>query len=147
MLRSRRLNILTVFIAVCALLLEAAVPLLASAAAAMRGVPVAEVCEVYGVALPQADPHAHHHMPHMAQAGSEAADAHHGHGHDSTGAHKSDHCALLGLAALAPASATVSPQEAARFSFSADPPPAHGKIFDAAAQWAARLKHGPPAFA
>jgi hypothetical protein len=149
MFRSRRLNKLTVFIAVGALLLEAAVPMIASAAAALRGVPIAEVCEVYGVALPALDPPAHHHMHMASAAGSQmpanasegAPTGHHDHG---AGAHKGDHCALTGLAALAPSGSVVKLDAQVRASFRAAPLPSQDVFFDAAAMWAARLKHGPP---
>ncbi len=134
LLRSRRLNSLIAFAAICSMLLSAAMPMLARAAAEMQGVPIAEVCEVYGVALPQsaqADPHAHHH--------------HHMHtGHDAAGAHGSDHCALLALAAIAPPGMLpmLATHDGVDFFF--DLPPAPGPVFDATAQWFSRLKHGPP---
>ena len=128
--------------AVCVLLLKAAVPMLASAAAALQGVSVAEVCTVYGVAIP--DPHA----AHGAHAG-EHAHHHHGQGHDHSGhalaAHAGDHCALTALAALAAPDAPVTDVPA--------PAPAVLHVAQAVCQrsapddcalWAARLKHGPP---
>ena len=53
----------TIVLAVFALLLKAAVPMLASAAAHLHGVPVAQICDVYGVQTvvdAAADPHAGH---------------------------------------------------------------------------------------
>ncbi len=133
MLRSRRMNLLIALVALSSLLLNAAMPMLARVAAEMQGVPIAEVCEVYGVALPQvtqADPHAHHHHMHA--------------GHDASGAHGSDHCALLALAAIAPPGVLpmLATHDGADFLF--DLPAPQGPVFDAAAAWFARLKHGPP---
>ncbi|WP_280151190.1 DUF2946 family protein [Piscinibacter sp. XHJ-5] len=126
----------TVRLAVVALLLKAAVPMLASMAAQLQGASVAQVCDVYGVALPSHHDHAHH--------GEHAG--HHGEHHPgSDAAHKSDHCALTALAALAP-------QAMAPLSLPLAPPPlsdvqAHAPfaVADAAAAWIARLHHGPPA--
>jgi len=125
--------------AVCALLLKAAVPTLAAGAAQMRGVPVAEVCTVYGVALPGSSPDEHaHHAHHHEHPGDEDHSSH------SAAAHVGDHCSLSALAALAL-------QDAPEFALA----PAHGAhtdvlpersiVFrDASAAWAARLQHGPP---
>jgi hypothetical protein len=88
--------------AMCALLLKAAVPLLASAAAAALDKSVAEVCTVYGVALP--DPRAQHHARHHHVHDGHAAPG----GHDDGShvlAHQGDHCALSALAALATSTA------------------------------------------
>lgn len=127
--------------AVGALLLKAAVPMLAAGAAQMRGVPVAEVCTVYGVALPSQDPHAHHAHHNDERAGHEDHSSH------SAASHGGDHCALTALAALAvpdvrppevtPALATVSVRIAERTIARRD----------ASAAWAARLSHGPPRLA
>ena len=134
LLRSRRRNLLIALIAISALLLNAAMPMLARAAAEMQGVPIAEVCEVYGVAMAQAaqaDPHAHHHHPMHS-------------GHDASGAHGSDHCALLALAAAAPPGVLpmLAMHDGVDFVF--DLPPPQRPVFDAAAKWVAGLKHGPP---
>ena len=127
--------------AVGALLLKAAVPLLAAGAAQMRGVPVAEVCTVYGVALPAAShkPHAHHAQHHAEHSGHEDRGSH------SDESHSGDHCALTALAALAlPDIATTTVAQAA--TAVADRPPAPWTaLHDACALWVARLKHGPPA--
>jgi len=75
------------------LLCNAAVPLMASAAAGLQGKPVAEICDIYGVALPSqvaareldstpksqasADPHHghHHHKPASSEShGDDAGD-------------------------------------------------------------------------
>ena len=63
----------------------------------MRGVLVAEVCAVYGVALPGAshDEHAGHAHHHADPSG------HGDQGSHSATAHIGDHCALTALAALA----------------------------------------------
>ncbi|HEX6707961.1 MAG TPA: DUF2946 family protein [Albitalea sp.] len=130
------------WLAACALLLKAAVPLLASAAAAHQGRSVAEVCSVYGVALPsRQDPHAGHHH----HAGHGSGDEHRSH---ALAAHGSDHCALSALASFAPPDALPAalPQPlrlpaprplADRLSLAAD---------DCAA-WVAQLHHGPPRLA
>jgi hypothetical protein len=131
--------------AVFALLLKAAVPAFAAMAAQRQGVPVAEVCPVYGVSLVPAHAaqaeHAHHH--------------HHGHEHGGkTEDHKAhelaahgDHCALTALATLAgpdPVDWGVAPPG---HSTIAALPPRSEPAPDACALWVARMKHGPPAFA
>jgi len=131
------------WVAVCALLLKSAVPMLAAGAAQIRGVPVAEVCAVYGVALPGAShsehaDHAHHHADPSGH-GDQGS-------HSATG-HIGDHCALTALAALAvpdQAALAVTPSHAAVLHLaSAKCTP----FRDACATWAARLKQGPPALA
>jgi hypothetical protein len=149
MFRSKRLNVLAAFVATAALLLNAAMPMLATAAAAIQGVAVADVCEVYGVSLPAQGPHAGHAM-HMAHASGHgmsmgaAADnaAHHEHG--SSGPHKAGHCALTGLAGLAPPGAVATTPVPVRADFLVDLLPSHGVVFDATARWAARMEHAPP---
>jgi len=127
--------------AVCALVLKAAVPMFAAGAAQMRGVPVAEVCTVYGVALPGASSgeHAHHH--HGEHSGHDDHSSH------VSAQHSGDHCALTALAALA----VVDIAMPAFSSVLAEPPDVvieFGVAFrDASAAWAARLKHGPPRLA
>jgi hypothetical protein len=138
-----------VHLAILALLLKAAVPLLASAAARLQGVAVAQVCEVYGVALlpatashPHAAGHAaHEHHALHAQASDPASKPH---GSDA-GAHHGEHCALGALAALAPPfSDAVAVPAAAPWQDTAPGPMAAGAPRDACARWVARLKHGPP---
>jgi hypothetical protein len=140
-----------VLLAVLALLLKAAVPLLASAAARLQGVAVGEVCELYGVApalLKPQPPHTAHDAAHAAHAahGKVAEPAPHG-GQGSEAAHRGDHCALAALAALAPQALEAStllaflPWEGRAQGH----PPATTAFRDASAAWAARLKHGPPA--
>ncbi|MGY4827405.1 DUF2946 family protein [Sphaerotilaceae bacterium SBD11-9] len=120
---------LTLWAAVFALLLKAAVPLLASASAQAQGKALVEVCTVYGVATVALD-----------DGGSQPAPEH-------ATAHAGDHCALNALAALA------APQAAAPVAVvtlpATAPPRAHpsAQAPDACATWVARLKHGPPAFA
>lgn len=132
---------LALWAVVCALLLRAGMPLVAVAAAQQRGVPLGEVCEVYGVVMPdpqaQAMPgHAHHHAAH--------GHPHH-HGANAEDDHGCGHCALGALGALAaPDSASplfANPPDAGptAATFSTDSP-----VHDACAAWAARLGHGPP---
>jgi hypothetical protein len=160
MLRSLALRHRAIVVMVCALLLKAAVPMLASAAAGLRGVSVAQVCTVYGVATvpaPQAidaerAAHADHgvHAGHAGHAGhtdhaGHADDGSTDHSHHSAAAHGGDHCALAGLVVLAAADAAAP--------FAAPPlhraaPTAHGRSVcaatDSCALWVARLKQGPP---
>jgi hypothetical protein len=116
------------WLAMCALLLKAAVPMLASASAQMQGKTLVEVCTVYGVATVALD-----------DKGSTPA-------HDAS-AHNGDHCALNAAMALA------APAVAAPLVFIALPaataPLSHpsSQAPDACATWVARLKHGPPALA
>lgn len=135
--------------AVFALLLKGAVPMFAATAAQLQGVPVAEVCPVYGVALAAAqvshgshDEHAHHQHAHHHE---------HGGGQDHQGhqmAAHGDHCALTGLASLAGPDDDVAwaiapaTQAVAAVQVHATHP-----VPDACGLWVARLKHGPPAFA
>src|SRR6185369_5000599 len=70
---------LTVWLFAALLLAKGAVPFLASAAAELHGKGVADICPIYGVALPAApavDPHAsHHHLLH-ASHGDDAGAPH-----------------------------------------------------------------------
>lgn len=126
MARSRPLRHWTIFTAVFALLLKAAVPLLASTAASLHGTAVAQVCSVYGVRLA---PQAEHNADHDA---------------DPAGAHGDNHCALTALAALAPHAVNDLALPAA--ATQAEPRlPAVSSFHDAAALWAARMWHPPPA--
>ena len=118
------------WVAVCALLLKAAVPMLASASAQMQGKTLVEVCTVYGVSL-------------VAQAGDTGEPA-----PDHPSDHGSEHCALTALTALAPVEPAVfAPAPVALRD--APTPRAHpsSQAPDACASWVARLKHGPPVFA
>ena len=141
---------LALWAAVCALVLKAAVPMFAAGAANLRGVPVAEVCTVYGVALPNASlsAHAHHEHHDHAHHGEHAGHAdHEDHSGHAAAAHSGDHCALTALAALSvPDLAT--PAIAAPHQATPDfIPERRIALRDADAAWAARLRHGPPALA
>ena len=115
------------------LLLTAALPLLAAASAGVQQRPLAEVCSVYGVV--------------MAAAARVGGDGVFEHG-EVPAAHHADACPLLALAAFgaAPGAAPATPPSTAlgdapgAGAVAAHPP-------DAAARWATRLKHGPPAAA
>ena len=114
-----------------ALLLKAAVPMLASAAAGVQGKTLVEVCTVYGVAM----------LPLNGDRGPGPADA-------PVAAHTGDDCALgamLALAGPAPArtvtAADHQPAEPAATSRTASAPPR-----DAVAAWASRRQHAPPRF-
>ncbi len=120
---------LALWLAVCALLLKAAVPMLASASAQAQGKTLVEVCTVYGVATVALD-----------DQGSQPAPEH-------PLAHSGDHCTLTALMAVAApeVQALVLPRVrvgAASSLFHPSP-----QAPDACATWVARLKHGPPALA
>lgn len=119
---SRRLAL---WLAVCALMLKAAVPLLATTAAHAQGKALVEVCTVYGVATVMLDgqPEAPEHvLPHAGDACVLSALL--AFGHDGPSLHAGD----MRVACAAPplAAATTAHRH------------------DATAAWAARLKHGPP---
>jgi hypothetical protein len=117
------------WVAVCALLLKAAVPMLASASAQVQGKALVEVCTVYGVATVALDDH-----------GDQGPAPEHA-------SHAGDHCALSALMALAaPEGLAPSMPMAPAAAAKALPAPSSAAP-DASAAWAARLKHGPPAFA
>ena len=112
------------------LLLKAAMPMLASAAAQAQGKALVEVCTTYGVSLVPLD------------GGDVPSPSDHAVGHAG------DHCVLGALAVLAA-------PELPGLSVAAAPPgetprpgvPASSPARDACATWAARLQHGPPVFA
>lgn len=140
----RRQRLLTCWVAVCALLLKAAVPLLAATAAQSQGVPVARLCSLYGVATAQSFAAAHvgqaHHHHHAA------AEAGHGGESHSAADHGRDHCALTAVVAMAVGQA--APPDAAPCEATLASPCGLGgdsSIADECALWAARLAHGPPA--
>ena len=116
------------WVAVCALLLKAAVPMLATASAHMQGKTLVEVCTVYGVST--------------VALNDDTAPA----SSDHAAPHAADHCALTALVALDAPSASVLTVHP-----SASPvehvPQAHAvaRARDAEALWAAGLHHGPPA--
>ena len=125
----------------CALLLKAAVPMLATWAAQMRGVSVAAVCSVYGVSLPAAahEEHAHAGHHHAVQHDGDADEK-----SQSGAPHGSDHCALKAGATLAmPAAAGHEMASAARV---ASVVAVDGQIAfqDPSAAWVSRIAHGPP---
>ena len=110
--------------------LKSAVPMLASAAAALQQRSVAEVCSVYGVA---------------AAVERRAASSHDEAPARGVAAHAGDACALSTLGApLPPAAASISPKvvsvgDAPLRRLVAAP------LHDACARWVARLQHAPPA--
>ncbi|WKB52884.1 DUF2946 family protein [Eleftheria terrae] len=120
-----------------ALLLKAAVPLLASAAAQQQGKTLVEVCTVYGiktVAL-EAD----------GSTTDLPADTD---PHGAAAVHGSDHCVLSGM--LAHAAPAQAPAAAIRVPPHWLPPataPPSTTVPDAAAAWSARLYHPPPSLA
>ena len=132
MARFSRFARITAFVAVWALLLQSAAPMLAAWAAQRQGVAVAEICEVHGVAMPGAASHA---SP-ADDTGSSPS------GHHGTPA---GHCALLALGAFAPPAASTvvlapsfAPVHAVASAAAAAP------RRDDCARWIARLHHGPP---
>ena len=124
----------TVFLAVVwAMLLQAAVPMLAAWAAQRQGVPVGEVCEVHGVAMPRT---------------SDAATVAHEGDDDTplgaTHASGSSHCALLALGALAPPMALPPANPPRTKAIAGESRIAQAQERDDQARWIARLHHGPP---
>ena len=109
------------------LLLQAALPWLASQAAQARGVSLVEVCTVYGVRTVALPGDGSQHAPSTA------------------GAHGSDHCLLQALG-FGPATDAVPAQAVKPASEHAHKTPrATPAAHDATARWAALRKHGPPA--
>ena len=114
-----------------ALLLNGAMPLLASASAQAQGKSLVEICTVYGVSLVA-----------RSEAGKELGNAP---ASDHTAPHASEHCALTAFATLAsfepPAITTalvLRHKVPTLLAYPASQAP------DACATWVARLKHGPP---
>jgi hypothetical protein len=141
--RSQRL--LISWVAACALLLKAAVPLLAATAAQWQGVPVAHVCNIYGVTTSQML-HAEHHAGHAHHHHATSDAGHDGDSH-SAADHGRDHCALTAIVTMAVGQAVAPPP--APTDAAASHPERRGasSVADACALWVARLGHGPPAFA
>ncbi|NUZ06804.1 hypothetical protein HQN59_13650 [Schlegelella sp. ID0723] len=155
---SRRQKHWTVRLAVALLLLGSAVPLLASAAAALQGRGVGEICSIYGVVLPAPDvpatgadaqhhaAHTHHHHADAHAAAGGTTDPS-GDGEEGSKLHAGggQHCVLSALAVLAgggvPCADALAPQLAAAPSTWTDGEPGP----DAVDRWAARLRHAPPA--
>jgi len=134
----------TTWAAVGLLLLKAAVPLLAAGAAHARGVPVAQVCAIYGVALAAHGAHAGH--PHDGAHEGHAAPAGDDDGARGDALHGSGHCALAALASLSTPDAAAPALPSARDAAPAFVEPSRAVARpDACASWAARLRHGPPA--
>ena len=163
MQRSAWLRHRAIFVMVCALLLKAAVPMLASAAAGLQGKSVAQICTVYGVATVAAQQamdaqhaahvaHAGHagHADHAAHAGhaadtSHADDGNTDHSHHSAAAHGGDHCALAGMVALAAQDAAAPfVQPPLHRAPALAPARSACAATDSCALWVARLKQGPP---
>ena len=114
--------------AVCALLLKAAVPLLASVSAQAQGKALVEVCTVYGVATVALD-----------GSGSQKAPEH-------GAGHAGDHCALTALMALdRPEPSALVVIAPVSHAGAQSPAAASSQAPDANARWVAGLKHGPPA--
>lgn len=122
----------TLWVFALALLLKAAVPMLASAAAEVQGKTLVEVCTVYGVKT-------------IALDGATDAP----HDGDPQAGHGAEHCAL---GALVAGGALEAPALGLRVAAEADAsrltsvPPAPAAP-DASATWLAQRKHGPPSFA
>jgi ABC-type Zn2+ transport system substrate-binding protein/surface adhesin len=137
---------LVLWLAVFTLLLKSAVPMFAAGAAQMRGVSVAEVCPIYGVAVPGAgDEHAHH-GHHHADASHDGA-AHDEHQHHHNAAAHGDHCALSAIGVLTLPDLAASLPVLAPEAGSPIRPAAFAPLRDASAAWVARMKQGPPAIA
>jgi hypothetical protein len=133
---------MALWVAVCALLLKAAVPLLASTAAQSRGVAVAEVCSVYGVSVAagaDAAVQLHH-------VGAEAGSGSHDPNSQDSATHAGDHCALTALAALAPPDVAPGMVQPAAHECALPSAQRFAALHDACADWVAQRKQGPPAF-
>lgn len=145
--RARLQRLAWTFALAAAVLLKAAVPFLAAGAAAAQGLPVAEICSVYGVrtaAIALASDHGEQHDHHAvaAQADGPAPGP-----HDAPGGvpGHGEHCALGALSAYAPApppavAATAPAPMAARLAAR----PGADAARDATARWSALRKQGPP---
>jgi hypothetical protein len=124
------------------LLLNAAVPMLARAAAEWQGVAVGEVCELHGVPSAALRAAQASHAEHAGHA--EHGDLAEQHDGDAAPTQAAKHCPLLALSALGvphvPALDVVAPTPRA----DALVRPAVRPMPDAAARWAARLAHAPP---
>ena len=122
------------WVVAASLLLKAAVPLLATAAAQVQGRTLVEICTVYGVKT-------------VTPGADIGAPDTGGPGHDSRTLHGESHCVLTGLLALAGAAAAKAtldaPGPAAEPELPALGPPL--AVLDKNLRWVVRLKHGPPA--
>lgn len=111
-----------------ALLLQSAMPWLASTAAQWQGLGLGEVCTVYGVSLVQAGGHEHPDR-----------------GRHHPGEPGDPHCPLAAFAAIASGGPGPSGPVAVRIERAElTLPPWRSPALDACARWAARLEHGPP---
>jgi hypothetical protein len=137
---------LPLWAAAAALVLKAGVPVLAALAAHVQGVPVAAVCDVYGVTLRSADPHAGHHGHAAAHTESAAHDdsGDHETPPHSDGKHRGDHCALTGLSVMALSDTAALPSAGSTSAPTPAPWAGHASIHDRCAAWIARLLHAPP---
>ena len=100
MSRLSRSSHIALWAAIFSLLLKAAVPLLAATAAELRGVPVASVCAIYGVAMPAlgggGGGAAHGaHVGHIEHTGSAESTPHAEHGGDVAQAAHAEHSAQV----------------------------------------------------
>lgn len=137
--RFGRIARFTALVAVWALLLQAATPMLAAWAAQRQGVPVAEVCEVHGVAMPRA---VTSDTASTATARNDDPSAPTSHGS------RTGHCALLAVSAFAPpATAPLAPVPSELVLSPARPITTAAPCRDDCTRWMARLHHGPPASA
>jgi hypothetical protein len=130
--RQRRLRWPTFWVALAALVLQAAAPMLAQAAAELQGKTLVEVCTAYGVAT-------------VALDGSEAPA---GPSTDMAAHHAP--CVLSALPTLT----LPPPLRLTQHALSEPPPPparaasvAHPPRLDAPARWQARCQHAPPVLA
>lgn len=153
LLRTRQRSAWACLIAVT-LVFKSFVPLLAAASAQMQGKPVAEVCAVYGVALPSMQAHVHdasahamHHMAGMEMAATGGGGPPFDHHPADHAAHAQDHCALTGLAACAVFLATTlwavaewTDDDRAPVAVDDAPEP----LRDASARWLTLRLHAPP---
>jgi hypothetical protein len=119
---------LALWLAVCTLLLKAAVPMLASASAQAQGKALVEVCTVYGVKMV------------ALEGAQDSAPTEH------AGTHGNEHCALTALLAFAAPEPAVLAVPAPSAAPTLVLPVGSGMAAsrDEAAAWAARLRHGPP---
>jgi len=137
--RRNWLTRLAVWGAVGGLMLRAAVPLLASGAAQLRGVAVAEVCTVYGVAVGGASHDAHAGQPHHDEQYPSRDQP-----SQPAATHASSHCALTSLAAMAVPDASTSAISEAGVAPSHFHRDCSAAIHDRCATWISRHEHGPP---
>ncbi|MEO8311749.1 MAG: hypothetical protein ABI520_11290 [Caldimonas sp.] len=139
---------LAVLAFVCALVLKGAIPLFASWSAHLQGKGVAEVCDVYGIALPGQgvhDMHAMHGM-HTMKGSPSPTSGDEPRRHEPAG-HSGDHCVLGALVAFAGdlGGGPTLPVAQRRSRPIGSAWTVETIRADSSARWAARLGHGPPA--